>query len=118
MAKGVKKIKKLSNSLEFDHYYNSGDIICINPNQEASFVVGEWFNETTEEERRNINWLWMDHNKIKSFKETRKPAGEPYGLTFPKKLCGNYAYYLETSLSGEHDPRNTGVYVFGKCEKK
>ncbi|OOV19182.1 hypothetical protein [Flavobacterium sp. LM4] len=118
MAKGVKKIKKLSNSSISGDYYKSGDIICINPNQEASFVVGEWFNETTEEERRNINWLWMDHNKIKSFKETRKPAGEPYGLTFPKKLCGSYAYYLETSLSGEHDPRNTGVYVFGKCEKK
>ncbi|HEX8014873.1 MAG TPA: hypothetical protein VF465_06535, partial [Flavobacterium sp.] len=118
MAKGVKKIKKLSNSSISGDYYKSGDVICVNPNQEASFVVGEWYNETTEEERRNINWLWMDHNKIKSFKETRKPAGEPYGLTFPKKLCGKYAYYLETSLSGEHDPRNTGVYVFGKCEKK
>ncbi|CAD0009512.1 lysozyme family protein [Flavobacterium chungangense] len=118
MAKGVKKIKKLSNSSISGDYYKSGDVICVNPNQEASFVVGEWFNETTEEERRNINWLWMDHNKIKSFKETRKPTGEPYGLTFPKKLCGKYAYYLETSLSGEHDPRNTGIYVFGKCEKK
>ena len=118
MAKGVKKIKKLSNSSISGDYYKSGDVICVNPNQEASFVVGEWYNETTEEERRNINWLWMDQNKIKSFKETRKPAGEPYGVTLPKKLCGNYAYYLETSLYGGHDPRNTGVYVFGKCEKK
>jgi muramidase (phage lysozyme) len=118
MAKGVKKIKKLSNSSISGDYYKSGDIICINPNQEASFVVGEWYNETTEEERRNINWLWMDQNKIEKFKETRKPEGEPYGITLPKKLCGIYAYYLETSLYGGHNPRNTGVYVFGKCEKK
>ncbi|WP_281310412.1 peptidoglycan DD-metalloendopeptidase family protein [Flavobacterium flavigenum] len=119
MAKGVKKIKRLSNSLELDYYFNTGGITCVNPDQEASFVVGEWYNETTEEERRrNITWLWMDHKKIQTFKETIKPAGVPYGVTLPKKLCGSYAYYLETSLYGGHHQRNTGIYVFGKCEKK
>ncbi|WP_223150991.1 lysozyme family protein [Flavobacterium ajazii] len=119
MAKGVKKIKRLSNSFQFDDYFKSGDIICINPNQEALFAVGEWHNETTEEEkRRNITWLWMDQKKIEKFNTTIKPAGVPYGVTLPKKLCGRYAYYLEVSLDGRHDRRNTGVNVFGKCEKK
>lgn len=119
MAKGVKKIKRLSNSVELDAYLSAGDIICINPNQEASFVVGEWYNETTEEERRrNITWLWMDQKKRKIFNKTVKPAGVPYGITLPKKLCGIYAFYLEVSLYGGHDQINTGLYAFGKCEKK
>lgn len=119
MAKGVKKIKKLSNSYELDNYYNAGEVICINPNQEASFLVGEWYSETTEEEkRRNISWLWMDQKKRKIFNQTMKPAGVPYGVTIPRKLCGLYAFYLEVGLYGRHDERNTGLYVFGKCEKK
>lgn len=119
MAKGVKKIKKLSNSYEQDNYYNAGEVICVNPNQEASFLVGEWYSETTEEEkRRNISWLWMDQKKRKIFNQKIKPAGVPYGVTIPRKLCGFYAFYLEASLYGGHDERNTGLYVFGKCEKK
>jgi len=119
MAKGVKKIKRLSNSVELDDYFNAGDIICINPNQEASFAIGEWYNETTEEERkRNITWLWMDQKKREIFNKTVKPAGVAYGVTLPKKLCGIYAFYLEVSLYGEHDQSNTGLYVFGKCENK
>jgi muramidase (phage lysozyme) len=119
MAKGVKKIKKLSNSYELDNYYNAGEVICINPNQEASFLVGEWYSETTEEEkRRNVSWLWMDQKKRKIFNQTMKPAGVPYGVTIPRKLCGLYAFYLEVGLYGRHDERNTGLYVFSKCEKK
>lgn len=119
MAKGVKKIKKLSNSYEQDNYYNAGEVICVNPNQEASFLVGEWYSETTEEEkRRNISWLWMDQKKRKIFNQKIKPAGVPYGVTIPRKLCGFYAFYLEATLYGGHDERNTGLYVFGKCEKK
>lgn len=119
MAKGVKKIKRLSNSYELDNYYNAGEVICIDPNQEASFLVGEWYSETTEEEkRRNISWLWMDQKKTKIFNKTIKPAGVPYGVTIPRKLCGNYAFYLEVGLYDRHDERNTGLYAFGKCEKK
>ncbi|MBF4505748.1 M23 family metallopeptidase [Flavobacterium sp. JLP] len=119
MAKGIKKIKRLSNSYELDNYYNAGEVICIYPNEEASFLVGEWYSETTEEEkRRNITWLWMDQQKRRIFNKTLKPAGVPYGVTLPRKLCGFYAFYLEASLSGGHDERNTGLYVFGKCEKK
>lgn len=119
MAKGVKKIKRLSNSYQLDDYFNPGEIICINPNQENSFLVGEWYSETTEEEkRRNITWLWMDQKKRKIFNKTIKPTGVPYGVTIPKKLCGNYAFYLEVGLHDGHDERNTGVYAFGKCEKK
>lgn len=119
MAKGVKKIKRLSNSYELDNYYNAGEVICIDPNQEASFLVGEWYSETTEEEkRRNISWLWMDQKKTKIFNKTIKPTGVPYGVTIPRKLCGNYAFYLEVGLYDRHDERNTGLYAFGKCEKK
>ncbi|KAF2517737.1 lysozyme family protein [Flavobacterium foetidum] len=117
MAKGVKNIKRLSNSLQPDDYFNSGDIICINPDQEAKFIVGEWYNETTEEERRNTTWLWMDQKKRKTFNKITKPSGVPYGVTLTKKLCGIYAFYLEASLHGDRE-RNTWVYVFGKCENK
>lgn len=119
MAKGVKKIKWIGNSGVLGNYSGADTILCIKPNQTAPFVVGEWYSETTEEEkRRNITWLWMDQKKRKIFNKSIKPMGVPFGVTLPKKLCGSYAFYLEASLYGAHDSRNTGLHVYGKCEEK
>jgi len=120
MAKGVKKIKWVGHSGALSEFSLRNKIICIKPNQEAPFAVGEWFSETTEEEkRRSITWLWMDQKKKKIFNRTIKPAGGSFGVTLPKKLCGSYAFYLEASLFGRHDTNtNTGLHVYGKCEKK
>lgn len=119
MAKGVKKIKWIGNSGALRDYSQADKILCIRPNQTAPFVVGEWYNDTTEEDkRRNITWLWMDQKKRNTFNKTVKPAGVPFGVNLPKKLCGSYAFYLEASLYGGHDHRNTGLHVYGKCEEK
>ncbi len=119
MAKGVKKIKWVGKSGALKEYSEANSILCIQPDQEAPFLVGEWYNETTEEQKRsNITWLWMDQKKENIFKKTVKAAGEPFGVKLPKKLCGTYAYYLEASLYGVHDTRPTGLYVYGKCEEK
>jgi predicted chitinase len=119
MAKGVKKIKWIGNSGGLGNYSQTDTILCIKPNQIAPFVVGEWYNDTTEEEkRRNITWLWMDQKKRNTFNKTVKPAGVAFGVNLPKKLCGSYAFYLEASLYGGHDHRNTGLHVYGKCEEK
>ncbi len=119
MAKGVKKIKWVGETGVLKDFSVPDKILCIKPNQEAPFAVGEWYNETTEEEKRNsIKWLWMDQRKKIIFHKTIKLAGVPFGVTLPKKLCGSYAFYLEASLYGRHDHRNTGLHVYGKCEKK
>lgn len=119
MAKGVKKIKWVGERGVLSNFSVPDKILCIKPDQEAPFVVGEWYNETTEEEKRHsIKWLWMDQRKRTIFHKTIKPSGIPFGVTLPKKLCGSYAFYLEASLYGKHDQRNTGLHVYGKCEKK
>jgi predicted chitinase len=119
MAKGVKKIKWIGNSGVLRDFSTANKILCVKPNQTAPFVVGEWYNETTEDEKRkNITWLWMDQKKRNTFNKTIKPAGVPFGINLPKRLCGSYAFYLEASLYGGHDHRNTGLHVYGKCEEK
>jgi GH24 family phage-related lysozyme (muramidase)/murein DD-endopeptidase MepM/ murein hydrolase activator NlpD len=119
MARGVKKIKWIGNSGVLGNFSRADTILCIKPNQTAPFIVGKWYNETTEEEKRkNITWLWMDQKKNTVFNKTIKPAGVAFGVNLPKKLCGSYAFYLEASLYGGHDHRNTGLHVYGKCEEK
>ncbi|MBE0393782.1 peptidoglycan DD-metalloendopeptidase family protein [Flavobacterium sp. PL002] len=119
MEKGVKKIKWIVNGGALTEYSSPDKILCIVPNKEAQFIVGEWYNDTTEEEkRRELTWLLMDQKKRNILKKTRKPVSEPYGVTFPKKLCGSYAFYIEASLYGAHDRSNTGLHVYGKCEEK
>ena len=119
MAKGVKKIKWVGSGGVLGNHSLEDTILCIRPNEEAPFVVGEWYNETPEEDkRRDITWLWMDQKRRTIFKRTIKPAGVPYGVKLPKKLCGNYAFYLEASLYGGHDHRKTGLHVYGKCDEK
>jgi len=119
MAKGIKKIKWVGETGALKEFSVPDKILCIKPNQEALFAVGDWYNETTEEEKRSsVKWLWMDQKKRTIFNKTLKPAGASFGVTLPKKLCGPYAFYLEASLYGRHDHRNTGLHVYGKCEKK
>ncbi|WP_281234462.1 hypothetical protein [Flavobacterium gelatinilyticum] len=120
MAKGVKKIKWVGHSGALRNFSLPNKILCIKPDQTAPFMVDEWYSETTEEEkRRNITWLWMDQKKKKIFKKEIRSAGAPFGVNLPKKLCGSYAFYLEASLYGRHDSNaNTGLHVYGKCEKK
>jgi predicted chitinase len=119
MAKGVKKIKWVGSGGAMGNHSLEDTILCIRPNEEAPFVVGEWYNETTEDDKkRDITWLWMDQKRRTIFKRTIKPAGVPYGVNLPKKLCGNYAFYLEASLYGGHDHRKTGLHVYGKCDEK
>ncbi|WP_163400377.1 M23 family metallopeptidase [Flavobacterium fluviatile] len=120
MAKGVKKIKEseTSNVLE-NHTSRDNNIICIKPNKMVNFNVSEWYEDTTpEDKQRNITWLWQNQKKTEVIKTTVKRANTPFGVSIPKKLCGSYAYYLEASLYGRHDPGKTGLHVYGKCDKK
>ncbi|MEL1255879.1 hypothetical protein AAEO57_18945 [Flavobacterium sp. DGU38] len=120
MAKGVKKIKESETSNVLENYTSrANNIICIKPNQMVNFVVSEWYEDTTPaDKQRDITWLWQDQKKITVFKSTVKLANSPFGVTIPNNLCGSYAYYLEASLFGVHDPRKTGLHVYGKCDQK
>jgi hypothetical protein len=120
MAKGVKKIKWTGNGSVLEDYTSTANnIICVKPNQMVSFVVSEWYDDTTATEKeKTIIWLWQNQKKTTIFNRAAKQANTPFGVNIPKKLCGSYAYYLEASLYGAHDHRNTGVHVYGKCEEK
>nr|WP_315238862.1 hypothetical protein [uncultured Flavobacterium sp.] len=120
MAKGVKKIKESETSNVLENYTSrANNIICIKPNQMVNFVVSEWYEDTTPaDKQRDITWLWQDQKKTTVFKSTVKLANSPFGVTIPNNLCGSYAYYLEASLFGAHDPRKTGLHVYGKCDQK
>lgn len=120
MAKGVKKIKCTERSGVLEEFSSSANnIICIKPNQMVPFEVSEWYDDTTAAEKANtITWLWQDQKKTTVFHKAVKQHNTPLGVNLTKKLCGSYAYYLEASLYGSHDHRNTGLHVYGKCEEK
>ncbi|TRX36207.1 peptidoglycan DD-metalloendopeptidase family protein [Flavobacterium sp. ZT3R18] len=120
MAKGVKKIKEAGRGSVLEEFTSRpNNIICIKPNQMVTFEVSEWYDDTTAAEKENtIIWLWQDQKKTTIFHRAVKQPNTPFGVNLPKKSCGSYAYYLEASLYGAHDHRNTGLYVYGKCEEK
>jgi predicted chitinase len=120
MAKGVKKIKESETSNVLENYTSrANNIICIKPNQMVNFVVSEWYEDTTPaDKQRDITWLWQDQKKTEVLKTTVKLANTAFGVNIPNSLCGSYAFYLEATLFGVHDPRKTGLHVYGKCDKK
>jgi GH24 family phage-related lysozyme (muramidase)/murein DD-endopeptidase MepM/ murein hydrolase activator NlpD len=120
MSKGVKKIKWTESGNVLEEYSSkANNIACIKPNRMATFIVSEWYPETTPAEKENtIVWLWQDQKKTTIFHKAAEQANIPFGVNIPKKLCGSYAYYLEASLFGAHDHRKTGLHVYGKCEEK
>jgi hypothetical protein len=120
MAKGVKKIKEAGRGDVLEDFTSrTNNIICIKPNQMVTFEVSEWYDDTTAAEKeKTIIWLWQNQQKTTVFHRAVKQPNTPIGVNLPKKLCGSYAYYLEASLYGAHDHRNTGLHVYGKCEEK
>ncbi|WP_103863887.1 OmpA family protein [Aquimarina sp. I32.4] len=108
MARGVKKIKMISTA----HYAYSGGTATVKPDQELTFVVNEWLPASTEEDKKNdVFWL-LQTNDRKTI--LHRVKGKEFQATFNKKLCGSYSYYLEASLSGNRDFKNSaGIYING-----
>jgi ompA family protein len=121
MSKGVKRIKIIKGA------YNPktevlGEKITVNfdqNNKEILFLVSEWFEHTTPKEKQGqVRWFVQNENRTILKKEVL-PSSSPFHFTIEKKLCGNYLFYVEASLSDRRDLKNnTGVYIQGKCQAK
>ena len=121
MPKGVKRIKIIKGA------YNPktevlGEKITVNfdqNNKEILFLVSEWFEHTTPKEKQGqVRWF-VQNEKRTILKKEVLPSSSPFHFTIEKKLCGNYLFYVEASLSDNRANKgNTGVYIQGKCQAK
>ena len=117
MIKGVKKITYISGKIDTNK--TSGTRIIALANEWIVFGIKEWEAGTTETEKlTGVTWLCQSYNRTKIIGKTVTPNGKNFKFKIPKSLCGVYTYYLEASLSGKTDFRQTGLFVTGYCEAK
>jgi hypothetical protein len=117
MIKGVKKITYISGKIDTNK--TSGTRIIAFANEWIVFGIKEWEAGTTETEKlTGVTWLCQSYNRTKIIGKTVTPNGKNFKFKIPKSLCGVYTYYLEASLSGKTDVRQTGLFVTGYCEAK
>lgn len=120
MAKGVKKIKWTGYGKVISDLSVPNKKAVIRADQEVTFEVDQWFNDTTEDEKkRNVKWFLQDYKKRSIVLERNLVPDSPFGLSLPKNLCGPFEYYLEASLFGKRDLiYNTGLIIRGECPPK
>jgi len=118
MSGGVKKIKCVE-GLVYSKKSNPGTLWVVKPDQYVYFAVSEWHADTTKAEKaKSVTWIRQSADRKTIIKQMLVPSNQKYGLMIPKKLCGNFSYYIEASLSGKRDKANTGLQVKGWCEPK
>ncbi|GGI29478.1 hypothetical protein [Pedobacter mendelii] len=115
MVRGVKKIKCVG-GLVYKEKSNPNSLWVIKPDQYVYFAVSEWHPATTAADKsKDITWIRQSADRKTIIKQMLVPANQKYGLMIPRKLCGNFSYYVEASLSGNRDKANTGLFVRGFC---
>ncbi|TDW50122.1 hypothetical protein EV144_102557 [Flavobacterium sp. 270] len=120
MAKGVKKIKWARTGRVISNMSVPNKKVVIYPDQEVSFEIESWYNDTTEEEKKkNVTWILQEAKTKKEIAKKLMLSSAPKFVSIPKNLCGPYEYYLEASLSGKRDFYNeTGLIIRGDCPPK
>lgn len=121
MPKGVKRIKIIKGAYS-PKTEVLGEKITVNfdqNNKEILFLVSEWFEHTTPKEKQGqVRWF-VQNEKRTILKKEVLPSSSPFHFTIEKKLCGNFLFYVEASLSDNRANKgNTGVYIQGKCQAK
>lgn len=121
MPKGVKRIKIIKGAYS-PKTEVLGEKITVNfdqNNKEILFLVSEWFEHTTPKEKQGqVRWF-IQNEKRTILKKEVLPSSSPFHFTIEKKLCGNYLFYVEASLSDNRANKgNTGIYIQGKCQAK
>jgi hypothetical protein len=118
MDRGIKKIKCVG-GLVYKEKSTPGSIWVVKPDQMVSFAIAEWYPDTTpEDKKKNITWMRQSADRKTILKQLTGPASQQYSFLITRKLCGNYSFYIEASLSGKRDKAKTGLYVRGWCEPK
>ncbi len=118
MAKGVKKIKWADGRAYLKMCIPDKKLV-IPPDEWVWFKVGAWEAGTTDADKtKNLTWMRQEQNRKSIISQLMIPAANMYGLKIAKKDCGPYTYYIEASLSGKQDSRDTGLYVGGWCEAR
>jgi hypothetical protein len=120
MVKGVKKIKWTGEGIVRGALSEPNKKVTIDPDQFVWFTVAQWYEKTTEEDKKkSLTWMLQDKKAKTIIKQKALPADNKYGVKIPKNLCGSFEFYVEASLSGKRDlSRATGLIVKGHCESK
>ena len=74
------------------------------------FKIQNWTGKET------VKWNLLDENKEKILSTKECTTLEKFILTIPKKLSGNYSYYLRTEPIASY--QFDGIYINGFCEPK
>jgi outer membrane protein OmpA-like peptidoglycan-associated protein len=121
MAGGIKKIKYVSGNI-FLQKSVPNKSISIAPDQTVWFAIGEWYSDTTPQQKKQDSiWLFQEGNRKVLLSKTVVGHNEWFGVKLTKKLCGAYQYYLEASFTGDRNSSQTnptGLVISGYCPPK
>jgi len=119
MSKGIKKIKCIKNGWTLQRFQLK-DRLVIAPDRDVLFEIEEWGKGTTDDDKKKlITWMLQNQDRKTIIHQEKKHSTEKFALKLPKRLCGNYNFYIEASLSGKQDfNNNTGLYIRGICPYK
>lgn len=119
MAKGIKKIEWTEKEKIVSNRSTANVKATIEADQFVHFKITEWYDGTTVEEKKgNVLWHFQTHTPRASVIKTTKKSSEPYGIKLPKKLCGIFPYYLQTSLPNVTHSKSAGLAIVGWCEPR
>lgn len=118
MAKGIKKIEWTGEGKTVKKL-SSNEVITIEAEQFVSFKISDWYDGTTEEDKkRNVLWHLQTNNPRESVVKRNKKADDIYGVKLPKKLCGPFLYCLQVNLPSLEYSRSASLLISGWCEPK
>ena len=115
MAKNVKSIGFTCESKVYRPNPNT-KMTVIGDKSLRFFVTGWLTGTTTEDTKKPLTWMVQRGNREKIVEQNSLPTNEKFPYTIPKKLCGNFYFYIEASLTGKriYDYKS-GIYINGKC---
>jgi outer membrane protein OmpA-like peptidoglycan-associated protein len=122
MAKGIKKIKWEGKDagVVITNLSIPNRLLTIHPDKVAWFIVGEWYDGTTPQDKlKKITWMWNNNGRDIVIRGRTILSGMKYGVQLPKKLCGPYSYFLDASITGKSSlSESVGLYFRGYCGPK
>ncbi|MFL9484751.1 OmpA family protein [Chitinophagaceae bacterium LWZ2-11] len=111
MLKGVKTIKCIGGAMYYATRGQRATPVLMMGGTPAKFEVAEWFEGTTEADKKKVEWFIEDEDR-NILKQGKTETGTIAEYNISKKYAGCRLYYIEAGIAGVIDrKRQTGLYL-------